>query len=97
MDDLKKILAEMGEPATLELLAEECTELAQSALKLARKQRGENPTPTNKQKCIMQLLEESADIWLCMLVLMQTDWFNTETVDLICDLKLTRWKNRMGI
>lgn len=40
-----EILNKIGEAAALEQLAEECTELAQSALKLARKIRGENQPP----------------------------------------------------
>lgn len=94
---MKKILSDMGEPAALELLAEECTELAQSALKLARKQRGENPTPVTLQKCVVQILEEMADVWLCINVLKETDWYDQKMIDLVCELKLNRWKNRMGI
>ena len=40
-----KIIDEIGVPAMLEQLAEECSELAHASLKLARKIRGENPTP----------------------------------------------------
>lgn len=35
----------VGKPAMFEQLAEEATELAQATLKMARKLRGENPTP----------------------------------------------------
>ena len=38
----KTIIERIGEPAFLEQLAEECSELAQAALKTARKYRGEN-------------------------------------------------------
>lgn len=41
------IIETIGEPALLEQLAEECSKLSQAALKLARKLRGENPTPKN--------------------------------------------------
>lgn len=97
MTDLKKILDEMGEAATLELLAEECTELAQAALKMARKKRGENPTPVSSKKCVLQLLEEIADVCLCLQVLDLSDWYDDDYVKLIANLKLTRWKNRMGM
>ena len=45
---MNKIIEQIGECAVLEQLAEECVELAQAALKLARKKRGENPTPKNE-------------------------------------------------
>lgn len=48
MGDFKsdfEVICSQGEPALLEQLAEECSELAQAALKLARLERGENPTP----------------------------------------------------
>ena len=51
-----------GEPAVLELLAEECTELAHAALKLARKYRGENPTPRTRSECLRTLEGELADV-----------------------------------
>lgn len=43
-----EVICSMGEPALLEQLAEECSELAQAALKLARLERGEN-TPEKKK------------------------------------------------
>jgi hypothetical protein len=44
------IVGKIGLPATLEQLAEECAELSQAALKLARLHRGENPTPVTEQE-----------------------------------------------
>ena len=41
----------IGLPALLEQLAEECGELTQAALKLARLRRGENPTPKTEKEC----------------------------------------------
>ena len=41
----KEILEHVGEAAVLEQTAEECAELAHACLKMARKLRGENPTP----------------------------------------------------
>lgn len=45
-----KIIEEIGEAAMLEQLAEECTELAKAALKMARIIRKENPTPVTEKK-----------------------------------------------
>lgn len=47
-----KIIEEIGEAAMLEQLAEECTELAKAALKMARIIRKENPTPVTEKDAI---------------------------------------------
>lgn len=64
-----EVIRTLGEPALLEQLAEECSELAQAALKLARKERGENPTPKTEEECVKDLLEELGDVNLCMSVI----------------------------
>lgn len=61
-----EVIRSLGEPALLEQLAEECSELAQAALKLARLERGENPTPKAKIDCEAALMEEIADVHLCL-------------------------------
>lgn len=53
-----KIIEEIGEAAMLEQLAEECTELAKAALKMARIIRKENPTPVTR-KMLLQISEKS--------------------------------------
>ena len=63
-----EVIRTIGEPALLEQLAEECSELAQAALKLARVERGENPTPKIEEECVENLLEELGDVNLCMSV-----------------------------
>lgn len=63
-----EVIRTLGEPAMLEQLAEECSELAQAALKLARLERGENPTPKTEEECVENLLEELGDVNLCMSV-----------------------------
>lgn len=63
-----EVICSLGEPALLEQLAEECSELAQAALKLARKERGENPTPKTEEECVKAFLEEMVDVHLCMSV-----------------------------
>lgn len=45
-------------PARYESLAEECTELAQAALKMARLIRGENPTPIKRGEAETNLQQE---------------------------------------
>lgn len=63
------ILEMIGTAALLEQLAEESAELAQAALKMARKIRNENPTPKSHTDCVVNLQEEIADVELCISVL----------------------------
>ena len=55
----KTIVERIGEPAFFE-------QLAQAALKTARKYRGENPTPKTIDECYDALQEEIADVMLCV-------------------------------
>lgn len=69
MSDFKsdfEVICSLGEPALLEQLAEECSKLAHAALKMARLERGENPTPKAKIDCESALMEEIADVHLCL-------------------------------
>lgn len=50
--------------ALYEHLAEESVELAQAALKFARYIRGENPTGTDYEKALENLVEEYTDVQL---------------------------------
>ena len=58
------IACRMTQTATLEGLAEECAELAQGALKLARIIRGENPTTVTVQTAMQWVAEEMTDVRL---------------------------------
>lgn len=60
------LIEKIGIPAMLEQTAEECTELAQACLKLARHHRGENPTFKDESDLIDNLHEEVADVILCL-------------------------------
>lgn len=92
----KTIVERIGEPAFLEQLAEECSELSQAALKTARKYRGENPTPKTIDECLDSLQEEMADVMLCM-----DEWFDYREKDfwawvyMTKQEKLERWKRRL--
>lgn len=90
------IIEKIGEPAVLEQLAEECSELAQSALKLARKMRGENPTPKSFNECYDALQEEMADVMLCMGTYIEK-YSNDFYVEIatIRDEKKARWEQRI--
>lgn len=59
------MIERVGLPAELEQTAEECTELAKAALKLARILYGENPTPVTEEQAEKDLTEEYSDVVLC--------------------------------
>lgn len=59
------MIEKIGASAMLEQLAEEATELAHAALKLARIERGENPTPVLKEDAVEHLIEEYTDAVQC--------------------------------
>ena len=92
----KTIVARIGEPGSLEQLAEECSELAQAALKTARKYRGENPTPKTIDECYDALQEEIADVMLCV-----DEWFDYRETDFYMGVtairreKYERWEQRL--
>lgn len=88
------IVDQIGEAAALEQLAEEATELAHAALKLARITRGENPTPVDRSNALDALIEELGDVRLCAAVLGDL-YGSLNTVDTERQ-KLERWKHRLG-
>lgn len=59
------MINEIGEPAMLEMLAEELVECAHEAMKLARVKRGENPTPKTEKEVRASLREEWSDVVQC--------------------------------
>lgn len=61
---MESIIELLDEPTRLEMLAEEATELAHAALKLARHERGENPTCKDEGELIKNLCEELGDVLL---------------------------------
>lgn len=59
----------IGFPAMVEQLAEEASELAQAALKVARIARKENPTPVSIEEGARHLEEEYTDVIQCAIEL----------------------------
>lgn len=90
------IITSIGEPAMLEQLAEECSELAQAALKLARKMRGDNPTPVSIDECRRNVLIEYADVDVCIAELTTRPWWSDDFVADTEDFKMNRWRSRIG-
>lgn len=84
----------IGEAAALEQLAEEAAELAQAALKLARVTRGVNPTPVSREHAFDALVEELADVKLCVNVL-ESAYGNIDTEGTVA-VKYQRWLHRLS-
>ena len=101
MEKLKKMTNEevvsvIGEPAIFELLAEECSELAHSSLKMARVMRGENPTPVTPSLAKVTLLEELADIRTTLKIVEGTSVYNEQMVRCIMEIKEKRMNERLS-
>lgn len=91
------IIKEIGAPAMLEQCAEECTELAHACLKLSRKMRDENPTPKTKEECFQNLVEEMADVSLCIkLIVDDTASISPESIESWMMYKESRMKQRLA-
>ena len=104
MDLMEKIFEKVGEPALLEQLAEECGELAMAALKvghtvqkMARIDRGENPTPRTLEECMEEFHEEAADLEVTLEVMMLSPWVQVERINHYYDEHLMRWRDRLGL
>lgn len=88
----------IGIPALLEQTAEECCELAQACLKMARKLRDENPTPKSIEDIRDNLVEEIADVELCMDELVAIyGLVSVCEIEDIKEEKHKRWQKRLNI
>nr|DAQ24246.1 MAG TPA: nucleoside triphosphate pyrophosphohydrolase [Caudoviricetes sp.] len=92
-DKFHVVNSALGAAALLEQLAEESTELAHAALKQARIERDENPTPVSASEAFSNLFEEVADVRLCIRALeSMIGPMDTKEIE---DEKLTRWVERI--
>ena len=95
---MTRIYEKIGEPAVLEGLAEECSELAHAALKLARYLRDENPTPVREEDARKSFLEEVADVTLCLDVwLLSHDYGCRDIIYETMQEKRERWETRLQV
>ena len=92
---MNDIIDHIGLPAVLEQLAEECGELTQAALKLARLRRGENPTPKTEKECRDALVEEMADVQLVIDLLTMSGVIGDAEVRIRMGKKMLRWLDRI--
>ena len=94
MSDFEIILQKAGREEILAQLAEECTELAQAALKYRRAlMAGKNPTPVKPYQALWQLQEEMADVDVCVRALGLS--FLDEYVLGVSADKRARWRERL--
>ena len=73
-------------------LAEECSELAQAALKLRRVYDKRNPTPVKEEEAQEDLYEEIADVKLYVSMLD----LNPRYISEIMRKKQSRWESRLA-
>jgi len=79
-------------------LAEECSELAQAALKLRRTFEGTSPTPTTTEQAEANFREEIADVLLTMMYATGGDVLIHTSADIMetAIAKETRWAQRLS-
>lgn len=76
-------------------LAEECAELSQASLKWRRTINPDNPTPVTENEAYEHLLEECADINLCLDALGVNNAIDLMRVEQIKRAKAERWAKRL--
>mgnify|MGYP004727320169 FL=1 len=89
----EKIKQHIPQDELLTQLAEECAELSQAALKLRRALTGINPTPVTAEEARRNLVEEAADVYNVLGLLLDAE-DNVEIYDII-RRKKARWLNRL--
>ena len=89
-----KITELLPETEALAALAEECSELAQAALKLRRSLDGTNWTPRTRSECVDNMQEEIGDVLCCLVVLgfMEEE---QPVRDFLSPAKADRWLSRL--
>lgn len=93
--DNTRIIDAMSQAELLAMLAEEAAELAQAALKLRRVLDGTNPTPATYAEAKEDLIEEAADVELCMRQI--TALSGRHEIELVKAEKYLCWLDRLGI
>ena len=91
-----RLIEKIGPAAMLEQTAEECVELAQACLKYARYLRGENPTFKNVGIIKDNMMEEIADVMICISELNNSEYSSHVTVSDYIGKKAERMRKRFG-
>lgn len=95
MKNVNIIRAHLNKDEMLAQLAEEAAELAQAALKLRRACADGNPTPVGARLAFENLVEEMADVSVCIHVLDFDDHDTADRCKRIMRRKLERWAARL--
>lgn len=96
-ENIDYITKHLSECDILCQIAEEASELAKAALKLKRAIEGTNPTPVTKKEAIENLVEEIADINLCIDII-ESKFDDGFPLDLEIEtiiIKADRWCKRL--
>lgn len=91
MDAIKKLQTFITPETKFLALAEEASELAQAALKMARIGNPQHPTPKTPDEAAENLVEEISDVLLCLKVM------GVKGKEEIMEEKAKRWCERMGL
>lgn len=89
----EKIKQRLPQDELLAQLAEECSELSQAALKLRRALTGINPTPVTADEARKNLVEETADVYNVLGLLL--DAVDNAEIYSIIRRKKERWLKRL--
>lgn len=89
----EKIKQHLPQDELLTQLAEECAELSQAALKLRRALTGINPTPVTADEARKNLVEETADVYNVLGLLL--DAADNAEIYSIIRRKKERWLKRL--
>lgn len=95
MDAIEYVRTHLSQDELLCQLAEECAELSKAALKLRRVSSGVNPTPVTRVEAFNNLVEEIADVTLCIEVLGLNSPEALYNCGKIWEEKSVRWMNRL--
>lgn len=91
MDPIVIVKENLDQCEVLAQLAEEAAELAHAALKLSRAYKGVNPTPVKPCNAYAALLEEVADVQVCLSVLGLDGGVPRMDISMIANRKLFGW------
>lgn len=95
MTPIDTVREHLDQDELLAQLAEEATELAQAALKLRRAYSGINPTPVTRRAAYNALLEELADVYVCIHAMRLDDCETLSMVQRVANEKMDRWAARL--
>jgi len=94
---IRQIAEKLPETELLAQLAEECAELSKAALKLRRSLDGTNPTPMSREEAKKNLIEEIADVFICIDTVAIAEEIDIKSVFEISEVKMARWMERLEI